>query len=190
MRALKDISDFIDEIEDKHNIPKRISEIQLILDSFIQIYSRDYDVEISLIDDAAVKISYFYYYKMELEVKNYLDENSNIFKMSSGTELAINYVQPISDSSSDSKGLRILNAELSLFSALGFLSGWNDIDYYLGSGIEPLNDSLDTLLNERLKILSHQNIDSYLPILFNSQSWELFHLIHQYFRSAAMIRWI
>ena len=188
MRVLEDISNFIDEIEDKHNLPKRITEIQMILDSFAQLYSRDYDVEIDFIDDAAIKVAYFYYYKMELEIKSYLDENSNIFKMSSGTELAINYVQPIQSSTSNRKSIRILNAELSLFSALGFLSGWNNIDYYLGSGIETLNDSIDTFLNERIKILSNQNIDSYLPILFNSQSWELFHLIHQYFRSAAMIR--
>ncbi len=188
MKGLEDISNLLDELEDRHDIPKRISEIQLILDSFIKIYRRDYDVEIELIENAAVKISYFYYYKMEIEVKDYLDENSNIFKMSSGTELAINYVQPILKSSTTIKSLRVLNAELSLFSALGFLSGWNNIDYYLGSGIEALNDSLDTYLNERLKILTNQNIDSYLPILFNSQSWELFHLIHHYFRSAAMIR--
>lgn len=188
MRVLENISDFVDEIEERHDIPKRISEIELILDSFIALYKRDYDVDIDLIDDAAVIISYFYYYKMEIEVKNYLDANSNVFKMSSGTELSINYVQPIQGSSSESKGLRVLNAELSLFAALGFLTGWNNIDYFLGSGIEPLNDSVDTFLNERLKILANQNIDSYLPILFNSQAWELFHLIHQYFRSAAMIR--
>lgn len=188
MRALEDISDFIDEIEIKHDVPKRIQEIQLLLDAFADLYLRDYETQINYIDNAAVIISYFYYYKMELEIKDYLDDNSNIFKMSSGTELSINYVQPIESSTSPAKNERLLNAELSIFSALGFLSGWNDLDYYLGSGIEPLNDSVDTFLNERLKILSNQNLAECLPILFNSQSWELFHLIHQYFRSAAMIR--
>ena len=188
MRDLTEISDFITEIEERHNIDKRIIEIQSIMDSFRSNYLKDYDVQIEYIDNAAVIISYFYYFKMEYEIKNYLEENSNIYKMAAGTELVFNFVQPIIQSNPNNKSLRRLNAELSSFAAIGFLSGWNDLDYYLGSGIEPLNNSIDTFLNERLKILTNQNLEAALPILYNSQSWELFHLILSYFRSAAMIR--
>jgi len=187
MRDIKELSVFIDEIEKNHDIPKRVGEIQLILDAFASNYLKDYNTTIHYSDDAAVILTYFYYYKIETEVKGYLDENSNIFKMASGTEMAFNYVQPISKSEDTPKSLRQLNAELSTFAALGFLTGWNELDYYLGSGIEPLNDAVDSILNERLKILANQNLDASLPILFNSQSWELFHLIHQYFRSIAMV---
>ncbi len=184
-----EISAYIEEIKDRHNIPKRISELDLILDVFKTQYQVDYNIEINFIDSASEVIALLYYYLIEKEIKGYLDNNSNIFKMASATELIINYVQPIISSSSDQKNLRRLNAELASYSAVSFVSGWKDVDFYLGSGIHTLNDSMDTFLNERLKILENMDIKNRtLPILFNSQSWELFYLIVSYFRSASMMR--
>lgn len=188
MRTLSEISDFIDEIEATHNLSKRITEIQKILDIFQEKYLKDFGIRIIFTENASVIISYFYFFKMEKEIKGYLENNSNEFKMASGTEQVMNYVQPITNSNSNDKSTRQLNAELALYSAIGFISGWNNIEYFLGSGIETLNDSIDNFLNERIKILANQNLKSSLPILFNSQSWELFYLMHHYFRSASMMR--
>ena len=107
--------------------------------------------------------------------------------MSSGTEQTINYVQPIISESSESKSVRKLNAELASYAAVSFITGWNRIEYDLNSGVGPLNDSVDKFLSERIKILEYQDLENGLPILFNSQSWELFHLIHQYYRSIAIL---
>ncbi len=188
MRNLSEISNFIDEIEERHNISKRIDEINRILEVFREKYLADFNTHIEYIPNAAVVITYFYFFKMEQEIKGYLENNSNEFKMASGTEQVINYVQPVASSDTSSKTLRQLNTELAVYSAHGFIAGWNDIEYYLGSGIESLNDAMDNFLNERIKILSSQNLNASLPILFHSQSWELFYLMHHYFRSAATLR--
>lgn len=188
MRNVNEISSFIDEITKRHDVKKRKYELKQILDKFAEIYYRDHGITIEYAENSDIILAYFHFYLLNQRVKNYIEENSNVYKMASTTELTINYVQPIISISSNVKSLRVLNAELSMYSAIGFIQGWYDIDFYLGSGIDTLNDSIDTILNERLKILSNLNLESSMPILFNSQTWEIFHLLVQYYSSAAMIR--
>ena len=108
--------------------------------------------------------------------------------MASCTEWVINFIQPIERCSDASVLLRTINAKLAVYAGLGFIGGWHEIDFYLGSGIEPLNDSIDRFINDRIGILSSIDLEDNASLLLNAQTWDLLNLIYQYFRSIAMIR--
>ncbi len=187
MWSIEQTTPYIEIIENKHDVPKRTSEINLILSRFKDFILEERGINIEYVEDAASIITYAHFYLIEQRAKLFLDDLANINKIASCIELTTNLVQPIILSNS-TNGLRQLNAELSIFAALSFIVGWHSFDFYLSSGIETLNDSIDTFLQERRKILSNYDLEKNFPILFNAQTWELFHLIYQYFRSAAMIR--
>lgn len=188
MKNMDEIASFVGELEKKYDIKARKTEIDTILQRFKELNQKEINLDVQFRSDASTIIAYFYFYLLEQKTKPVVTGLANNYKIAACTELTINYVQPIVDAKNTDKSIRQINAELSVFAALAIIGGWHDLDFYLNSGIASLNGAVDTFLSDRIEIFSYLNTQESFPIMLNSQTWLLFYLIYQYYRSIPMMR--
>jgi len=188
MKSIDEIASFVSELEKKYDIEARKIEIDTILQSFKELNQKETNLDVQFLPDASTIIAYFYFYLLEQKTKPVLNELANNYKIAACTELTISYVQPVVEIKNTNKSIKQINAELSVFAALAIIGGWHDLDFYLNSGIASLNDAIDTFISDRIEIFSYLNAQENFPIMLNSQTWLLFHVIYQYYRSIPMMR--
>jgi hypothetical protein len=149
---------------------KRRNELQKIFDKF-----QESNPNIIFTKEAAQNVCEIYFNYLEF-FRDYLEPESkvNIYKIVSGTELAIIKIAPIQHDDEETK--LALNAKLAFFAGFNILFGWagydNDKATYLFK-----DEDLGKFATEHLTWLELLNPQVQYPYLSNAQTWRLLDLL-------------
>lgn len=164
-------------------VQKRIEEVQELLTYFINYYGKENSLTITMMPEAAQKVTHLYYTLLYEEIKNYVPTKINRYKIGALTELCIIALQPLS--SDDVVSNRKLNADFAFFTSSSIiLEGATKIeDITKFSAHKRINEVFSISKNQRLKWLEGKNTNTF-PILINGLAlFTLFELYHQRFQA-------
>lgn len=150
---------------------KRVSELDTIFTAFKSFYE---DVEYE--NESAHRVVKVYFEFLDF-FKNYLepDAKANIYKIVSGTELAILRTLPVAHENPQIAVER--SARLAFFAGQTILYGWfKDLK---DKDLSSLDSDLAAFSEEHLLWLELLNPEAQYPYLSNAQTWRLFHLLLQ-----------
>ncbi len=156
------------DLNTKDFFDKRKDELQKIFDEFQESYP-----SIIFTKDAAKNVCEVYFNYLDF-FQNYLEPKSkvNIYKIVSGTELAIVRVSPIEHDEMDEKS--VLNAQLAFFVGFNILFSWAGYD---NNKADYLFKNLSDFVTEHLTWLELLNPQVQYPYLSNAQTWRLLDLL-------------
>jgi hypothetical protein len=158
---------------------KREKEIGIILDNYVAKWNAGTDYEISLIDDAAKKVTDTYFDIHTNVIKPYLLESSksNRFKVASGTEFACIFVKPITSVRMNTVERKEMNALFSAHAAMSMLFSISFDLIKFNSSNEADVAKVRVVLVEHIKWLStlntqHTHLHN-IPTYLNSNFWQV-----------------
>ncbi len=161
---------------------KRISEIEIIVDSFLAEYSGLLDkYSCTIFPDAAKRITNAYEVLLDDYIKRYINEESRaqIYKVASGLELATVYVRPIRSSSASNDTI-----ETNLNAILAYCVGGAMLLQERFTNFEPiftssLDDECYAVYQNHMEFLRYALLDALpnLPTFSNSIYWQSYEVI-------------
>lgn len=164
-------------------VEKRIAEISSLLNYFIEYYSNENNLNISMQEHIPEKITNLYYELLYREVKGYVPKKINRYKIGALTELCIVCLQPLSV---EDKALsKKINAAFAFFASTSIIleskTRTENLDKL--SGNKRVNDVFEISKNQRLVWLESKKQYSF-PIFINGLAlFTLFELYHQRFQA-------
>lgn len=171
-------------------ISLRINEINKALSLFKEAHEQHTGQAISFVEGTAEKITYLYFHWHYSFIKPFISDKANRFKVASGTELAICYLQPFYVDNNSAADCRPINAEFACFCALNFILGFkpDDDEFHISDknwlkfdcGIERLKDKMDEIIRNHKFFLTHFDKTNTPPIIANASFWEVLILMHEY----------
>ena len=172
----------MNSIKNENFYQKRLKELNQIFEAFVS-HSEIQNSEQICYRENAVDLTCQIYFEYLPYFKEYLENPEakvNIFKIVSGTELAIIRAQPIIDDKEDKANE--LNAQLAFFSGLSMFNGWhrNELDMKDWNDLpfeEDITESVYAFIEEHLIWLQLLNPQSQYPYFSNSQTWRLYYTI-------------
>ena len=147
---------------------KRKDELQQIFDEFQESYPT-----VVFTKDAAKNVCEVYFNYLDF-FQNYLETEPkvNIYKIVSGTELAIVKILPIEHDDEDEK--LAVNAQLAFFAGFNILFSWEGYDNRKATY---LFEDLSDFVTEHLTWLELLAPQVQYPYLSNAQTWRLLDLL-------------
>lgn len=179
------------QLVEENNIPSDQSDIesktiarepliQRLIDDSRKYYHEKFGVEISIIDDASLKISYLYFLMCFTHIKPVIEDRTRRFKMASLMELIIVKEQIFKSEYFDDSKNRELNAQFGMIAALSMINSliYEGRDGFFCSTMSAsVDEKIKNILEDHKLWLRTKNLND-MPIFINGQFYELIELIH------------
>jgi len=164
-------------------VAKQALHIQYLIDRFVSVYLRKYNIRIDSVQDAHLKLAHAGYSFAYRHVRPVIDDNEMRFKMASVLELLIVQEQVLSIPKADLLRNRELNALFGMTAALSLIecmipaSATSNDFFFPSTNNAAINNKIDQMMKHHGTWLETRHLDE-MPIILNAQFYELIELVH------------